>query len=165
MATAGEDVVIAFNGEIYGFELMRRALEARGVVFRGRSDTEVLLQLYLHLGPGFVRELEGEFAFVLIDRRNGCAMLARDRFGIKPLLYALTSERFVFASEQRALVRSGLIDVSLDIDVARRLMGSYDCGPRLPQYRLDGSPERRSRMGCWSKKLGADCACAGRGER
>ena len=104
MATVGEDVVIAFNGEIYGFELMRRALEARGVVFRGRSDTEVLLQLYLHLGPGFVRELEGEFAFVLIDRRNGCAMLARDRFGIKPLFTSVRNGLLLFGSEAKAIL-------------------------------------------------------------
>jgi Glutamine amidotransferase domain len=85
MTNFGEDVVIAFNGEIYGFERIRRDLETRGVVFRTRSDTEVLLQLYLRFGPDFVRGLEGEFAFVLVDRRNGQTMLARDRFGIKPL--------------------------------------------------------------------------------
>lgn len=74
MTGAGGNVVIVFNGEIYGFERARRELEARGVAFRTRCDTEVLLQLYLQFGPNFVRDLEGEFAFVLLDRRSGQVM-------------------------------------------------------------------------------------------
>ena len=85
MGDAGAHVVIVYNGEFYGFEQIRSDLESRGVVFRTRSDTEVLLQLYLLLGPEFVRELEGEFAFVLHDRRSGRTLLARDRFGVKQI--------------------------------------------------------------------------------
>src|SRR5262245_63118852 len=67
MTDAGGNVVIVFNGEIYGFEQARRELAARGVAFRTRCDTEVLLQLYLHFGPNFVRALEGELASALPD--------------------------------------------------------------------------------------------------
>jgi asparagine synthase (glutamine-hydrolysing) len=104
MATIGEDLVIAFNGEIYGFERMRRELEKSGAVFRTRSDTEVLLQLYLHFGPEFVRGLEGEFAFALIDRRRGLAMLARDRFGVKPLFTSVRNGLLLFGSEAKAIL-------------------------------------------------------------
>ena len=132
MATANDDVVIAFNGEIYGFELTRRALEARGVVFRGRSDTEVLLQLYLHLGPDFVRGLEGEFAFVLIDRRNGCAMLARDRLGIKPLFTSVRDGLLLFGSEAKAILAHPWSQRQLDpITLNRELHGIF-----LPQDSL-----------------------------
>ena len=104
MTNFSGDVVIAFNGEIYGFERIRRDLERRGVVFRARSDTEVLLQLYLHFGPDFVRDLEGEFAFVLVDRRNGQTMLARDRFGIKPLFTSVRNGLLLFGSEAKAIL-------------------------------------------------------------
>ena len=104
MTDVAEDVVIVFNGEIYGFERSRRELEARGVIFRSRSDTEVLLQLYLHLGPDFVRSLEGEFAFVLVDRRNGQTMLARDRFGVKPLFTSVRDGILLFGSEAKAIL-------------------------------------------------------------
>ena len=72
--------------------------------FRTRSDTEVLLQLYLHFGPDFVRDLEGEFAFVLVDRRNGQTMLARDRFGVKPLFIAGGTGCLLFGSEAKAIL-------------------------------------------------------------
>src|SRR5689334_9248895 len=104
MATVGEDLVIAFNGEIYGFERMRRELEKAGAIFRTRSDTEVLLQLYLHFGPVFVRSLEGEFAFALVDRRRGLVMLARDRFGVKPLFTSLRNGLLLFGSEAKAIL-------------------------------------------------------------
>jgi asparagine synthase (glutamine-hydrolysing) len=104
MVDPHEDVVIVFNGEIYGFEQARERLEAYGIVFRTRCDTEVLLQLYLHFGPDFVRDLEGEFAFVLVDRRNGRTMLARDRFGVKPLFIAMEAGLLLFGSEAKAIL-------------------------------------------------------------
>jgi len=132
MATINQDIVIAFNGEIYGFERARRALEARGAVFRTRSDTEVLLQLYLHHGPDFVRGLEGEFAFVLIDRRNGCAMLARDRFGVKPLFTSVRNGLLLFGSEAKAILAHPWSERRLNLAVLNReIHGAY-----LPQESL-----------------------------
>ena len=113
--------VIVFNGEIYNFLELRRELEAQGAVFRSQSDTEVILAAWQAWQEGMLTRFNGMWALAIFDTQTEELFLARDRFGIKPLLYALTSERFVFASEQRALVRSGLINVSLDIDVARRL--------------------------------------------
>src|SRR5437899_515690 len=122
MVSADGRHVIVYNGEIYNFLELRRELEARGAVFRSQSDTEVILAAWRVWQEGMLTRFNGMWALAIFDTKPEELFLARDRVGIKPLLYALTSERFVFASEQRALMRSGLIDVSLDIDVARRLM-------------------------------------------
>ena len=125
-------VVIVFNGEIYGFERARQALEARGVLFQTRCDTEVLLQLYLQFGPDFVRCLEGEFAFALLDRRNGVTMLARDRFGVKPLFIAENNGLLLFGSEAKAILAHPWTERRLDMTVVkRRLQGVF-----LPQDTL-----------------------------
>ncbi len=132
MTIAAGNVVVAFNGEIYGFERTRRELEARGAVFRTHSDTEVLLQLYLQFGPDFVRELEGEFAFALFDRRNGQAMLARDRFGVKPLMVAVRHGLLLFGSEAKAILAHPWSERRLDMTTLnRRLDGVF-----LPQDTL-----------------------------
>lgn len=126
MTDANEEVVVVFNGEIYGFELERRALEAQGVVFRTRSDTEVLLQLYRQYGPDFVRDLEGEFAFVILDRRSGQAMLARDRFGVKPLFISQRNGMLLFGSEAKAILAHPWSERRLDPTIlARELQGVY----------------------------------------
>lgn len=132
MTAVGDNVVIVYNGEIYGFEEARRDLESQGVIFRTRCDTEILLQLYLRFGPEFVRHLEGEFAFVLLDRRNGRAMLARDRFGIKPLFFASRRGLLLFGSEAKAILAHPWMDRQLDLAVlARELQGVF-----LPQDTL-----------------------------
>ena len=131
MSDARGQVVIAYNGEFYDFERARSRLEARGVVFRTRCDAEVLLQLYLDRGPDFVRELEGEFAFVLFDRRNGQAMLARDRFGVKPLFVAECNGLLLFGSEAKAVLAHPDFRRTLNRTVLRRrLQGVFlprDC--------------------------------------
>lgn len=122
MVSADGRHVIVFNGEIYNFLELRRELEVEGAVFRSQSDTEVILAAWQAWQEGMLTRFNGMWALAIFDTQTKELFLARDRFGIKPLLYALTSERLVFASEQRALVRSGLIGVSLDVDVARRLL-------------------------------------------
>jgi asparagine synthase (glutamine-hydrolysing) len=114
--------VIIFNGEIYNFLELRRELEAQGASFRSESDTEVILAAWQAWQEGMLARFNGMWALAIYDTRSKDLFLARDRFGIKPLLYAISADRFVFASEQRALVRSGLIRTSLDVDVARRLL-------------------------------------------
>lgn len=114
--------VIVYNGEIYNFLELRRELEAKGAVFRSQSDTEVILAAWQAWGEDMLLRFNGMWALAIYDTATDELFLARDRFGIKPMLYALSSERFVFASEQRALARSGLLETSLDIDVARRLL-------------------------------------------
>jgi asparagine synthase (glutamine-hydrolysing) len=114
--------VIVFNGEIYNFLELRRELEALGAVFRTQSDTEVILEAWRMWQERMLPRFNGMWALAIFDIETKELFLARDRFGIKPLLYAVSPERLVFASEQRALVQSGLFATSIDIDVARRLM-------------------------------------------
>ncbi len=114
--------VIVYNGEIYNFLELRRELEALGANFRTESDTEVILAAWRAWQEGMLSRFNGMWALAIFDTETKELFLARDRFGIKPLLYAQSPERLVFASEHHALVQSGLITTSLDIDVARRLM-------------------------------------------
>ncbi|MBR0916191.1 asparagine synthase (glutamine-hydrolyzing) [Bradyrhizobium japonicum] len=122
MVSADGRHVIVFNGEIYNFLELRRELEALGAVFRSQSDTEVILAAWRVWQEGMLSRFNGMWALAIFDTETESLFLARDRFGIKPLLYSWSPERFVFASEQRALMRSGLIDAALDAEVARRLL-------------------------------------------
>ena len=103
-----------FNGEIYNHRELRHDLKSRGHVFRGRSDTEVLPHLYEQDGVEFVNKLRGMFAFAIYDAKKHTLILARDRFGIKPLFYAPAKDRLVFASEIRALLKMPGIDIHPD---------------------------------------------------
>ena len=96
--------VITFNGEIYNFLSLRKDLEAQGEFFAERSDTEVLLRLFMRRGlEGCLQELRGMFAFAVWDRETKTLSLARDRLGVKPLVYSENGRGFVFASEIGAL--------------------------------------------------------------
>ena len=99
------DVAIVFNGEMYNFREIRRELEAKGVRFRTSSDTEVVLALYEREGENAIRRLDGMFALAVWDGRKRRLVLARDRAGQKPLFYYDDGERFLFASEIKALHR------------------------------------------------------------
>jgi asparagine synthase (glutamine-hydrolysing) len=98
------------NGEIYNYQELRRDLEHAGHRFRTRGDTEVLLHLYEEHGDGFAERLRGMFAIAIWDGRRRRLVLARDRFGIKPLYYRTAEGELAFASELRALPR-GEIDL------------------------------------------------------
>ncbi len=108
-------LAVVFNGEIYNFRELREELEARAHQFRSQSDTEVIVHAYEEWGEDCVKRLRGMFAFAVIELpqgRNGRAtrvFLARDRVGIKPLYYARADGIFLFASEVRALLASGLV--------------------------------------------------------
>jgi len=103
-----------FNGEIYNHHELRRDLKVRGHEFRGHSDTEVLPHLYEEYGVGFVNKLRGMFAIAIYDAKTQRLVLARDRFGIKPLFYAPSEHRLSFASEIRALLKVPGIDLRPD---------------------------------------------------
>jgi asparagine synthase (glutamine-hydrolysing) len=104
MLAAEGAVCVVHNGEILNHRELRAELEAQGVRLRTHCDTEVLLHLYLRDGPRFVAQLRGMFAIGLWDRRRRLLMLARDRFGIKPLYYQSRAGRLAFASELKALL-------------------------------------------------------------
>jgi len=104
MVSPDRAAAISYNGEIYNFPSLRTELEHKGYRFRSRSDTEVLLALYLDEGPAMLSRLNGIFAFALWDARSRELLLARDALGVKPLYYAQTQEGLVFASEIKALL-------------------------------------------------------------
>jgi len=108
IASSDGSVVAIVNGELYGWEAQRAALEARGHAFRTRSDSELVVALYAEHGEAFVRELRGEYAFVLWDARRRRLFAARDRFGIKPLVWARHRDQLWLASEAKALFAAGL---------------------------------------------------------
>lgn len=97
------DVVTVYNGEIYNFPDLRRTLVARGHVLRSQCDTEVIPHLYEDHGIEFLHPLIGMFAIAVWDRQRRSLVLARDRFGIKPLYYAQRDNHLYFASELKAL--------------------------------------------------------------
>lgn len=104
MADDAQSAVIVFNGEIYNFKELREDLEGRGHRFRGSSDTEVLLYLYIEHGERMVRFLNGIFAFAIFDRKRRDLFLARDALGVKPLYYTDVGSGFAFASEIKSLM-------------------------------------------------------------
>lgn len=105
---------IVYNGEIYNFRDVRRELEQAGTKFASYSDTEVLLKAYASWGESCLAKFRGMFAFALWDARRHCLFVARDPMGIKPLYYAQSGAYFLFASEVRTILGTGLIPGRLD---------------------------------------------------
>jgi asparagine synthase (glutamine-hydrolysing) len=98
---------LVFNGEIYNYKELRKSLN--GYAFVSESDTEVLLAGLIHSGTAFLKACNGMFAFAFWDAQKEELLLARDRLGIKPLYYARVGGKFVFSSEIRAILSSGLV--------------------------------------------------------
>ncbi len=105
---------IVFNGEIYNFRELRKELEAAGVEFKSHSDTEVILAAYRVWGERCLTRLGGMFAFALWDAPRKRLLLARDPMGIKPLYYHQSEQIFIFASEVRTLLGTGLVPRKAD---------------------------------------------------
>src|SRR5882672_296032 len=107
-------ITIVFNGEIYNHLSLREQLIARGHSYRTHSDTETVVHLYEEYGRDCVQHLRGMFAFAIWDRNKKALFIARDRLGIKPLYYQLTSERLLFGSEIKVLLAHGSIRPEFD---------------------------------------------------
>lgn len=97
-------VFVVFNGEIYNHAQLRQHLQSHGHRFRSTADTEVLVHLYEERGEKMLDSLEGMFAFAIYDQRACTLLLARDRFGIKPLYWAEQNGQLIFASEMKAIL-------------------------------------------------------------
>src|SRR5205085_11454269 len=104
MPNEDETIWITFNGEIYNYRDLRPGLIEKGHCFRSQTDTEVIIHLYEEMGPECVTELNGMFAFALWDEKQRRLLLARDRFGVKPLYYTRIGETLAFASEVKAFL-------------------------------------------------------------
>lgn len=114
MSTADDDVWIVYNGEIYNHLALRRDAELLGHCFRSRTDTEVILHYYSKEGIDSIRQLNGMFAFAILDRRRQKLLLVRDRLGIKPLYYFRDGTRFAFGSEIKAILAAGIYSPDLN---------------------------------------------------
>ncbi|MHC5002818.1 MAG: asparagine synthase (glutamine-hydrolyzing), partial [Planctomycetota bacterium] len=108
IANEDETVHIVVNGEFYDFERIRRGLQDRGHRFRTGSDSEIALHLYEDYGPECLHHLRGEYAFAIWDQHNRCLVAGRDRFGVKPLFYAVHNGVLYLASEAKALFAMGV---------------------------------------------------------
>lgn len=106
---------ITFNGEIFNYIELREELEKRGHRFSTRSDTEVILRLYLEKGEECVHSFNGQWAFAIWDTRQKKLFLSRDRYGVRPLFYTLAGHDFLFASEIKALLACPGVKREIDL--------------------------------------------------
>lgn len=129
MESSDGQVCLVYNGEIYNYPELKVELEQKGYVFRTRSDTEVLLALYLHYGLEAFPKVNGMFACAFWDRRTHQLVLARDRFGKKPLFYYQDAHTFLFGSELKALLAYGSIERRVNLSALHEyLTYSYIVG-------------------------------------
>jgi asparagine synthase (glutamine-hydrolysing) len=130
IANENRTVWTVFNGEIYNYQELRSSLERKGHVFSTSSDTECLVHSYEEYGLDFVNHLRGMFAFALWDGERRRLILARDRFGIKPLFYAEHGGKLFFASEMKAILQDQGFPRTMDDEaLAAFFMLSYIPAP------------------------------------
>ena len=107
MSSHDQRYVVTYNGEIYNFRELRAELAARGCRFRSASDTEVLIEAFAHWGEAAIARFNGMFALAIWDRREKRLVLARDRYGTKPLYWTRSGNSFLFASEIKGILAHG----------------------------------------------------------
>lgn len=108
------EYTLVYNGELYNYKELRQQLEAQGHSFYSESDTEVILNSYIEWGSKCLNRFRGMYAFAIVDIRQELVFLARDHFGIKPLVYHLSRDGFFFASEIQAFRKLPFLNLSLD---------------------------------------------------
>ena len=133
MLTPDGQGVLIYNGQTYNYAALRTELEAEGIVFRSKGDTEVVLQALHHWGPErSIPLFDGMFAFAYFDRRHSTLWLARDKVGIKPLVVSEIGNWLLFASEVKALLAHPRMEKRLD----RHGLSSWIIRPRRPAHRI-----------------------------
>lgn len=123
-----KSVIVMMNGELYNYREVRTDLEKRGHKFITKSDTEILPHLYEEYGEDLVDHLNGMYAFSLWDTRRKKLIIARDRFGEKPLYYGVFDDKLIWASEPKAMLANPAVKAELDLDALRQYL-SYDYVP------------------------------------
>lgn len=123
LSNTSENIHLVVNGEFYGYEKQRTALEMKGHKFRTQTDSEIAIYLYEEMGTACLSQLRGEFAFILWDEKKQICFAARDRFGIKPLFYSIFEGTLYLASEIKALLAAGIPSI-WDEESMRLFMGS-----------------------------------------
>ena len=121
-------VVVMMNGELYNYREVRAELEKKGHTFTTQSDTEILPHLYEEYGEDLVDHLNGMYAFSLWDTRKRKLIIARDRFGEKPLYYGVFDGKLIYGSEPKALLAHPAVKPELNLDALRQYL-SYDYVP------------------------------------
>ncbi len=131
MSNEDESIWIVFNGEIYNHQDLRPVLEARGHLYRTRSDTESIIHAYEEFGDNFETHLTGMFGFALWDAPRRRLVLSRDRLGIKPVYYTVDRDRIIFASEIKAILEVEGIERRIDYDALDAYLSlRYVPGPK-----------------------------------
>ena len=123
-------VAVICNGELFDYPERKAELQARGHVFRGGSDCELIVHLYEEHGEDLFPHLKGQFAFVLFDFAKRIVLLARDRVGICPLHWSRRGDFFYFGSEVKALLASGAVPPAVDVQGLDHLFTFYAIGSR-----------------------------------
>ncbi len=123
MSNEDGTVWVTYNGEIYNFQELREALEAKGHVFRSRTDTEVIVHAYEEYGPDCARRFNGMFAFAIWDKKRRELILIRDRLGVKPLYYCVKGKDLIFASEIKAILQVPGLERAVDPLALYRYVG------------------------------------------
>ncbi|MGZ3777221.1 MAG: asparagine synthase (glutamine-hydrolyzing) [Mucilaginibacter sp.] len=150
MADNDQRVWITFNGEIYNYLALKQQLSSLGVKFRSETDTEVIIQAYLHWGMAAFSKLRGIFAFALYDVERSLTYLVRDSSGVKPLYYHVKNGQLSFASEVRALKKAGLAIESDDTWKVRFLAYGHIPEPYTTQKDVYSLP--KGEFLCWNHK-------------
>lgn len=122
METSDGRFVLTYNGEVYNFQELRVELQAMGYQFRSRTDSEVVLYAWAAWGAKALDRLNGMFAFAIWDRREQELVLARDRYGIKPLYYTELPGNFLFGSEVKAMLAHPAMRADLDAEALLEYM-------------------------------------------
>jgi len=122
MCDAEKKIWIVFNGEIYNHVELRKELSEKGILFTTNTDTEVILQSYLHWGQECVDHFNGMWAFVIFDSRKNTLFGSRDRVGVKPFYYYQDADVFAFASEQKALLKLPFVKSGINFKAASEFL-------------------------------------------